>query len=184
MGDKTCHRACSLFKSYSRFYCKSARHIHSLLPFVIISVPSLTVSSTGPAATAQSSRMGVYHLTDQTFNNFPVYEKSGGGQFIYVDNGGYWSIMRYVYCTKMIFSTLFCFSELHATIRGIHHPENNPTPSLPPVTGWIYWDDGWKDDEQLTVTQTGKTQNKPMKHQFGPFGQDCKTFEIASLQEC
>ena len=98
---------CSHLKSYSRFYCKSARHIHSLLPFVIIPVPSLTVSSTGPAATAQSSRMGVYHLTDQTFNNFPVYENAGGGQFIYVDNGGYWSIMRYVYCTKMIFSTLF-----------------------------------------------------------------------------
>merc|ERR1712055_580635 len=29
--------------------------------------PSLTVSSTGPAATAQSSKMGVYLLTDQTF---------------------------------------------------------------------------------------------------------------------
>merc|ERR1712055_915179 len=38
---------------------------------------SLTVSSTGPAATVQSSRMGVYLLTDQTLNNFPVYKKAG-----------------------------------------------------------------------------------------------------------
>ena len=29
----------------------------------------------------------------------------------------------------------------------------NPTPSSPPITGWKYSDDLWKDDEQLTVRQ-------------------------------
>ena len=45
--------------------------------------------------------------------------------------------------------------------NDIYHQEcNNPTPFLPPVTGYSYNDvDGWKEDEQLTVTQTGKTQN-------------------------
>ena len=53
------------------------------------------------------------------------------------------------------FFNSFCFSELHPTRSGIHHPERNPTPSSPPVTGWKYAHDGWKYDEQLTVTQTG-----------------------------
>ena len=102
---------CSHLKSYSRFYCKSARDIHSLLSFVIIPVPSLTVSSTGPAATAQSSKMGVYLLTDQTFNNFPVYEKAGGGMFLYVSDNGYWGIGKYVYCLlhQDNFLTFFLF---------------------------------------------------------------------------
>ena len=40
----------------------------------------------------------------------------------------------------------------------------NPTPSSPPITGWKYSDDVWKDDEQLTVRQAvGKTQHKPIK---------------------
>jgi len=101
--------------------------------------PSLTVSSTGPAATAQHSSMGVYFLTDQTFNNFPVYAMTGGGQFIYVDNDGVWSIWK----------------ELDPEMRGIIHPENNPTPALPPIKGWRYYDFGWKDDVQLSVTKLG-----------------------------
>ena len=133
--DKTSHRACSHLKSYSRFYCKSARHIHSLLPFVIIPAhaPSLTVSSTGPAATSRSDRMGVYVLTEKTFNNFPVYEKAGGGQFLYVDNDGYWCIYRYVYCinNQDDFFNSVCFSEVHPTLSGIYNPEENPTPFFP-----------------------------------------------------
>ena len=40
----------------------------------------------------------------------------------------------------------------------------NPPPSTPPVTGWQYDDDGWKNDTQLTVRQAGgKTQYKPIK---------------------
>merc|ERR1712018_946046 len=53
---------------------------------------SLTVSSIGPAATAQSASMGVYLLTDRTFNKFPVYEKAGGGQFLFVSDASYWGI--------------------------------------------------------------------------------------------
>ena len=52
------------------------------------------------------------------------------------------------------FFNSFCFRELGQS-RGIYHPERNPTPSSPPVTGWKHFlDDEWKDDEQLTVTQT------------------------------
>ena len=57
---------------------------------------TLTVDSTGPAAIAHSSRMGVYLLTDQNFNNFPVYEKAGGGQFLRVTDNGFWGIGRYI----------------------------------------------------------------------------------------
>ena len=67
--------------------------IHCMLYFVIIPAPSLMVNSTGPAATAQSSFMGVYDLTNQTFNEFPVYEKAGGGGFLYVNNDQ-WVINR------------------------------------------------------------------------------------------
>ena len=42
--------------------------------------------------------MGVYLLTEQTFNSFLVYEKAGGGKFLYVSDNGYWGIGRYVYC--------------------------------------------------------------------------------------
>ena len=112
------------------------------------------VSSTGPAARARASYMGVYLLTDQTFNNFPVYEKTGGGQFLYVDNDGYWTMYRYFYWLNFIVYYLyyFCFSEVHPTQAGIYHPENNPTPSSPPVTGWECQDGGWKVDDQLIVT--------------------------------
>merc|ERR550519_2297875 len=123
--------------------------------------PSLTVSSTGPAARVQHSRMGVYFLTNQTFNNFPVYKMTGGGQFIYVNNVGFWSIWR----------------ELERSLmHSIYHPENKPTPSIPPLSGWRYYNratsrSGWNDDEQLTVTQTGgSTAGTPVNGGWSPWG--------------
>merc|ERR1712228_753856 len=100
---------------------------------------SLTVSSTlptGPTATAQSPRLGFYLLTKQRHNNFPVYEKKGGGQFIFVTDVGFWGI----------YSELLEHSELKRR-GGIFHEEKNPTPSSPPVKGWSY---------NVTVAQTGQ----------------------------
>ena len=37
----------------------------------------------------------------------------------------------------------------------MYHPAQNPTPSSPPVSGWKYSDDGWKDDDKLTVESKG-----------------------------
>ena len=54
----------------------------------------MTVSSTGPAARVHPDKMGVYHLVNSTFNEFPVYQKKGGRMFLYVSNFGYWSIRR------------------------------------------------------------------------------------------
>jgi len=102
---------------------------------------SFTVSSTGPAATHQGTRMGVYHSTGQTYYNFPVYKKTAGSvQFLFVDSFGYWSVS----------------DELHPTDSGLYHPETDPTPSSPPVIGWKYTTGvEWYDDHQLTVRQTG-----------------------------
>ena len=53
----------------------------------------LTVSSDGPAGTAQSSNLGVFLKEDsQLCNNRPVYQLDRGGQYLYYDDSGYWLI--------------------------------------------------------------------------------------------
>jgi len=130
-------------------------------------VSSLTVSSTGPAATAQHSSMGIYFLTDKTLNNFPVYEKEGGGQFMYVNKGGFWVI-----CRELEPTFLPC-SIMHASFR-------RPTPSFKEVTTiteWLYntnnpngRHNGWKYDIQLTVTRTGGTEKTPVNGGWSLWG--------------
>jgi len=130
----------------------------------------LTVSSTGPAATAQHSSMGIYFLTEETSNNFPVYVMTDYRVDLYVNNDGYWSIWDP--------------TTANDTIR---HTKNNPTPSLPPFKGWQYYDSEWKDDEQLTVTQrrepsdgscinddrTRDYQNYTCTDHYDDFPEDC-----------
>ena len=43
------------------------------------------MSSPGPAAAAQSGRMGTYQKTDVTRNGKPVWIMMGGNQFIFYD---------------------------------------------------------------------------------------------------
>ena len=55
-----------------------------------------------------------------------------------------------------IISTLYIYTLCFRALTNggfMEHPAWNPTPSSPPVTGWKYSDDVWKDDEQLTVRQ-------------------------------
>ena len=53
----------------------------------------LTVSSDGPAGTAQSSKLGVFLKEDsQQYNNRPVYQLDRGGQYLYYDDTGNWLI--------------------------------------------------------------------------------------------
>ena len=86
------------------------------------------MNSNGPAAIHGQSSMGVYRLTGKTFNNFPVYQ-TAGGQFLYVSkddrNNLHWSTNRYVYCMKMMFSTLFVLVGL-LTISNLNRVFSNP----------------------------------------------------------
>ena len=100
----------------------------------------LTVSSSGPAADNQSRYMGVYQLTETVLNNFPVYKMLGSNNSIYVHNKGYWSV----------------FNELNPNDRDIYHRNNDPTPPVPPASGWRYWHGEWDYDYYLTVTARGK----------------------------
>ena len=48
------------------------------------------MSSPGPAAAAQSGRMGTYQkMTDVTRNGKPVWKMMGGNQFIFYDGKQY-----------------------------------------------------------------------------------------------
>ena len=99
----------------------------------------LTVSSTGPAAVSQAPYMGVYLLTKKLFNSFPVYEMLGGTNVIFVSESGFWQID----------------SEL-STVGDIYYPNSNPTPPVPPVSGWRYWNGSeYTADNDLTVTARG-----------------------------
>ena len=49
----------------------------------------LTVSSSGPAGEAQSSRMGVYNLTGETHNNKPVWSRYDGTEKIWYSSGNF-----------------------------------------------------------------------------------------------
>ena len=95
----------------------------------------LTVSSDGPAGTAQSSKLGVYLKEDsQQYNNRPVYQKDGGGEYLFYNDKGSW----------MIGPTASGSNGGIATVQ--------PGLLTPPTTGWVYWDDGWNEDPQLTVS--------------------------------
>ena len=53
----------------------------------------LTVASDGPAGTAHPSKMGVFLKEDsQQYNNRPVFQKDGGGEYLYYSDGGDWVI--------------------------------------------------------------------------------------------
>ena len=80
--------------------------------------------------------MGLYRLEDLDGNNYPIYKKLDGDQFIYVDSYGGWAVMN----------------ERHPTHRALRHTQNNPTPTAPPTTGWEYWDgSSFRSDNTLTV---------------------------------
>ena len=84
--------------------------------------------------------MGLYLLTEEVFNDFPVYRMVNGPEVLYVSNNGYWSLN----------------TELHPTLAYIYHPRRNPTPPVPPPSGWLYWDGSkFTADDHLTVTARG-----------------------------
>ena len=105
------------------------------LPDVLPVYPAeLTVASDGPAATFQWDRMGVFLKEDsRQYNNRPIYQKDGGGEYLHYNDLGYWSI--------------------GPTLGGAKGISSLQTGLLtPPVTGWRYSDNGWKEDLQLTVS--------------------------------
>jgi len=57
-----------------------------------LSYVPLTVSSTGPAGKTQSSKMGVYHLTEEYHKNEPVWSRHDGTQKLFYSYNDYWMI--------------------------------------------------------------------------------------------
>ena len=100
----------------------------------------LTVSSDGPAGTAQGSRMGVYLKEDsQQYNNRPVYQKDGGGEYLFYNDKGSWMI--------------------GPTASGSNGGITTVQQGLlaPPATGWEYFDIDFREDPHLTVTESSES---------------------------
>ena len=93
------------------------------------------MSSDGPAGTIQSSRMGIYKLeAGQEYNNRPVYQLDRGGQFLFYNDVGRWTIGSQASGRGGWVATVKCGVLTH------------------PAAGWIYYDNGWKEDLQLRVS--------------------------------
>ena len=80
----------------------------------------LKFMSDGPSGTKHRVCMGLYQLTTDRYNGFPVYKKIGGQMFLFVDEVGRWSV----------------YKELHPKSGFLYNKEKKPTPDTPPVTGW------------------------------------------------
>ena len=75
-------------------------------------------------------------MTEEMYNNYPVYRKEEGGQVIFVDDRGEWVI--------------FCEVGSKRSLRN--RKEQNR--DVPPFLGWQYWDNDaqkWNEDEELWV---------------------------------
>merc|ERR1719187_295310 len=97
----------------------------SVVSCLVVGVSSqITVSSTGPAATKQGSKLGQYALTNRTQNGFSVFEQTDGARnFLYVSSLGFWTVGR----TE------------GSTVSGLYSTQL-PTPPSPPTSGWLYSD--------------------------------------------
>ena len=99
----------------------------------------LKLGSQGSANSAQPIGMGVYYLTNDQYNKFPVYKMVGVEEYIFVDKSGCWSI----------------YTETHPSMKGLYHPQRNPTPPEPPLTGWSYVNllGEWKTDDPTLMLE-------------------------------
>ena len=99
----------------------------------------LKLGSQGSANSAQPIGMGVYFLTNDQYNKFPVYKMVGVEEYIFVDKSGCWSI----------------YTETHPSMKGLYHPQRNPTPPEPPLTGWSYVNllGEWKTDDPTLMLE-------------------------------
>ena len=88
----------------------------------------VTINSTGPAKTHQPSSMGTYVRSHGMSNRFPVYKKVDGPELLCVGGNGYWYV-----------STLSATNDYEMILRN---KINNPTPAMPPPSGWLCWYDG------------------------------------------
>ena len=84
--------------------------------------------------------MGLYQKTAQTAQSFPVYEKVGGNEYLFVSPGGSWRVGP---------------DPSTWSGTGLKCPGRSPTPPEPPADGWQFYDDGWHDDATIEVQPAG-----------------------------
>ena len=88
--------------------------------------------------------MGLYRITDQWAQLFPIYQQMGGPNYLYMGTDGVWQVSK----------------NYRDGLPGVKL--NEPTPMLlPPVYGWQYWDgSNWqtsgREDNTLTIVPTSK----------------------------
>jgi len=104
----------------------------------LIEQVEITISSTGPSAITQGSRMGKYELVPTlSSNNKPVYKQKDGDNYIYQHVYGYWWVGLVV----------------GVNTGGIY--SEKPSETIP-TWGWYYWTDtAWKADPGLKFSFTG-----------------------------
>jgi len=109
---------------------------------ILATVPEggfVTINSSGPVKQSHPLILGSYFRTSKLENGFPVYKKVVGPQQLYVDTSGFWSV-----------------SNVDPDDDVLFHPQSEPTPELPPSSGWEYLVHGhgprnWEPDSLLTV---------------------------------
>ena len=98
------------------------------------------MSSPGTAGVRQFPLMGVYLLTQQRIKNLPVYKLMNDERYLFLGPAGYWRVGPDSRTYKG---------------TGLKYPAKNPA-SYPPLTGWQFWNNGWRDDDQIALDITGK----------------------------
>ena len=83
--------------------------------------------------------MGLYRLTGQMVNQFPVYKHVENEEYVFVGPNGYWRV-----------------GPDTTSWRGSHlkYPAH-PTPDKPPSKGWNYWANKWEKDPHIQLTESG-----------------------------
>ena len=94
--------------------------------------------STGPGG--RQDVMGLYRLTNQLAQGFPVYKHVETETYVFVGPNGYWRV-----------------GPDTATWRGslLKYPKKSPTPPNPPATGWNYWTFRWEEDADMKFLESG-----------------------------
>ena len=84
----------------------------------------------------QSSILGLYKISHLQANNFPIYKHLDEERYLHVGSDGLWRVS----------SSLFSQEEKH-----LRNPVSNPTPPIPPETGWEIFDSEWEEDANITL---------------------------------
>ena len=102
----------------------------------------------GDAGSEWEDKMGTYIKTNEELQGYPVFK--GKKYFLFVGPLASWILAP------------SCDSKEEDLV--LKHPKNNPTPKLPPRTGWIYRSSSWEEEESIEAIVKIKGKIDLIKH--------------------